>query len=108
MSPIDRLEIVRSQRARPELPPAWVEESDQLHSPETKEMAYQRTKPRSIWLRIALAVPTAAIAAAPLSALAQQPYPSKVVRVVVPLPAGSPPDVVARVWADRLNKATGQ
>jgi tripartite-type tricarboxylate transporter receptor subunit TctC len=70
-------------------------------------MSYQRTKPHSIWYRITLAVTLAAIAA-PLSTHAQQPYPSKVVRIILPLPAGSPPDVVARVWADRLNKATGQ
>lgn len=70
-------------------------------------MSYQRTGPHSIWRRIALTV-TIGIIAAPLSAFAQQPYPSKVVRVVVPLPAGTAPDVVARIWADYLNKATGQ
>lgn len=35
-------------------------------------------------------------------------YPSKPVRVVVPFPAGTSPDVIARFWGDRLSRATGQ
>jgi len=37
-----------------------------------------------------------------------QPYPSKPVRVVVPYPAGSTPDVIGRTLAERLQKAFGQ
>lgn len=39
---------------------------------------------------------------------AETVFPEKVVRVVVPFPAGSPPDVVARLWAERLGRMTGQ
>lgn len=37
-----------------------------------------------------------------------QPYPSKPVKVVIPYPAGSTPDIVGRTAADRLQKALGQ
>ena len=37
-----------------------------------------------------------------------QPYPSKPVRVVIPYPPGSTPDLVGRTAADRLQKAMGQ
>lgn len=48
-----------------------------------------------------------ALLAAPTLALAQA-YPSKPVRVVVPYPAGSTPDIVGRTVSDRLQKALGQ
>ncbi len=38
----------------------------------------------------------------------QAPYPTKAIRVVVPVPAGSSPDVIARYWSDQVAKATGQ
>lgn len=41
-------------------------------------------------------------------ALGQSAYPARPVRVVVPFPAGTSPDVIARLWADRFSKATGQ
>ena len=41
------------------------------------------------------------------AALAQT-YPSKPVRVVVPYPAGSTPDIIGRALAERLQKALGQ
>lgn len=44
----------------------------------------------------------------PLLTHAQPAYPSKPVRVIVPFPAGVSPDVVARQWAERFGKLTGQ
>lgn len=41
-------------------------------------------------------------------ALAQDKYPSKVIKVIVPFPAGTAPDVMARFWGERLGKALGQ
>src|SRR5690606_34908958 len=35
-------------------------------------------------------------------------YPTKAIRLVVPLPPGSPPDVLARVVSERLQAAWGQ
>ena len=40
--------------------------------------------------------------------VAQTPYPSKPVRLVVPYPAGTSPDIVARLWGEKFTKATGQ
>jgi tripartite-type tricarboxylate transporter receptor subunit TctC len=37
-----------------------------------------------------------------------QAYPTKPVKVVIPLPAGSTPDIVGRTLAERLQKALGQ
>ena len=37
-----------------------------------------------------------------------QTYPSKPVRVVIPYPAGSTPDIVGRLLSERLQKALGQ
>ncbi len=39
---------------------------------------------------------------------AQGTFPTKPIRVVVPTPPGSSPDVISRVWGDRLSKAVGQ
>ncbi len=49
----------------------------------------------------------ALLAAIPLFAMAQT-YPTKPVRVVVPYPAGSTPDIIGRTLAQRLQKALGQ
>jgi tripartite-type tricarboxylate transporter receptor subunit TctC len=42
------------------------------------------------------------------SAACAQAYPSKPVKVVIPYPAGSTPDIVGRIVSDRLQKALGQ
>ena len=42
------------------------------------------------------------------SAVLAQAYPSKPVRVVIPYPPGSTPDIVGRTVSDRLQKALGQ
>jgi tripartite-type tricarboxylate transporter receptor subunit TctC len=53
----------------------------------------------TIFLGLVLAFPVVVLA---------QAYPSKPVRVVVPYPAGSTPDIVGRTVAERLQKAFGQ
>jgi tripartite-type tricarboxylate transporter receptor subunit TctC len=50
----------------------------------------------------------AALATFAPAALAQARYPTKPVRLVVPFPAGTSPDVIARLWAERFAKSTGQ
>lgn len=50
----------------------------------------------------------AILALLPLSAGANEKYPSRPIRMVVPFPAGGATDVVARVVADRLGTALGQ
>lgn len=54
-----------------------------------------------------LLLAAAALMAPPLVA-AQGSFPNKPVRVIVPFPAGVSPDVVARQWAERFAKLTGQ
>jgi len=39
---------------------------------------------------------------------AAQSFPQKIVRIVVPFPAGSGGDIVARIYTPRLAEATGQ
>ena len=40
--------------------------------------------------------------------LAQARYPSRPVRLIVPFPAGTSPDVIARLWGERFARSTGQ
>jgi hypothetical protein len=42
------------------------------------------------------------------NAFAQDAFPNKTIRVVVPFPAGSNPDVVARIFTDKLSKEINQ
>lgn len=62
---------------------------------------------KSIFRILAAAVTMAAALAAPLSASAQA-WPSRPVKVIVPFPAGTSPDIVARHLAQKLNERLGQ
>ena len=42
------------------------------------------------------------------SVLAQAAYPSKPIKVVVPFPAGSTTDIIARAIADKMSQSMGQ
>ncbi|WP_265300638.1 tripartite tricarboxylate transporter substrate binding protein [Verminephrobacter eiseniae] len=64
-------------------------------------------------VRIARHAPALALAAAVvstlfLSALAQQSYPNKPIRVIVPFAAGSTTDIIARAIADKMGQSMGQ
>jgi tripartite-type tricarboxylate transporter receptor subunit TctC len=56
-------------------------------------------------LRTAIVVCAAAISAA---ATAQQSYPAKPIRIIVPISPGAPPDVLARLLGEKLASALGQ
>ena len=58
---------------------------------------------RFLFARLSLAL----LAAAPLAALAQA-YPSKPLRLIVPVTTGGPSDIVARILGERLSTALGQ
>ncbi|MBR0648952.1 tripartite tricarboxylate transporter substrate binding protein [Roseomonas terrae] len=55
--------------------------------------------------RALLAVAGAALAA---PAIAQEAYPSRPIRLVIPFPAGGPTDVYARFYSERLSRELGQ
>ncbi|MFT3721446.1 Bug family tripartite tricarboxylate transporter substrate binding protein [Pseudorhodoferax sp.] len=57
--------------------------------------------------RLALAATLGACALAPFAAPAQQAYPSKPVRIIVGFPAGTGPDIVARLLAQKLSEGWG-
>jgi tripartite-type tricarboxylate transporter receptor subunit TctC len=56
--------------------------------------------------RLALAALLACIVAGP--ALAQEPFPSKTVRLVIPWPPGGPPDLMARLVAPKMSELWGK
>ena len=55
---------------------------------------------------IGFSIPFAVLTAVP--AAWAQSYPTKIVRYVVPFPAGASPDIIARLLTDRLSKMWGQ
>ncbi len=59
-------------------------------------------------IRRRLLATAAAVTAAPLAVLAQAPWPSKPVRIVVPFPAGGTTDILARAIAPELQRVFGQ
>ena len=61
---------------------------------------------QSVTRRLALGLfAGAALLAAPVAA---QTYPSRVIKMVVPYPAGGPTDVIARIVAEEMGKTLGQ
>lgn len=58
--------------------------------------------------RRTLALTLAAAAALPFAASAQGGYPNKPIRVVVPFPAGSTTDIIARAITDKMSQSMGQ
>jgi len=69
------------------------------NSPSAAALQSRRHLLRSAGAVLALA------AASPLKA--QSRYPSRPVHLIVPLPAGSSPDFIARLWSDQFSKRTG-
>ena len=58
-------------------------------------------------MRKVIAVALALLAAGTLNAQAQS-YPSHVITIIVPYPAGGPTDTIARLLAERMQSALGQ
>lgn len=58
--------------------------------------------------RLALAALSCAAALLPLAASAQAGYPNKPIRVIVPFPAGSTTDIIARAITDKMSASLGQ
>lgn len=58
--------------------------------------------------RGALRLVGALVAAASPVLRAQPRYPARPVRLIVPFPAGTSPDVIARLWGDRFARLAGQ
>lgn len=63
---------------------------------------------RRAWSRTMAFMLASAFAALPALSGAQSAYPNKPIRVIVPFPAGTSPDVIARAWSDKLRIAIGQ
>lgn len=58
-------------------------------------------------LRIALGAAAAGVCLAATTSLAQSPFPSRTIRIVVPGPPAAPPDILSRVLAAELSQAEG-
>ncbi len=63
---------------------------------------------RRNWLAQAGTLAGAAILGGASSAFAQQPYPGKPIRMIVPYPAGGGTDTVGRLIGQRLAESLGQ
>jgi tripartite-type tricarboxylate transporter receptor subunit TctC len=50
----------------------------------------------------------AALGSVATASMAQSSYPTRAVRIIVPAPAGTGPDIMARLYAEQLGKALGQ
>ena len=48
------------------------------------------------------------IGISPVDPATAQPYPARPIKLIVPFPAGGPPDVIARVLADSIGPRLGQ
>jgi tripartite-type tricarboxylate transporter receptor subunit TctC len=59
-------------------------------------------------LKIQQTIVAAMLAFAAAAAFAQQPYPSRPIRIVVPYPPGGGNDIIGRIAADELTKRLGQ
>jgi tripartite-type tricarboxylate transporter receptor subunit TctC len=59
-------------------------------------------------IRPLCAIALACLLAAPLGAAAQQKFPARAVRVVLPFAAGSAVDLLARLYAQRMSESWGQ
>lgn len=66
------------------------------------------SRSRRRWVRTACLAPLLASTAFHLPVALAQGWPNKPVRLVVPFPAGTAPDVVARLLADKLSQGWGQ
>src|SRR5262249_35808099 len=67
------------------------------------------SRPRSGWAWLATMVAAvAAVATMCAAAAAEEPYPAKPVRIGVPVAAGGPTDIVARVMGTRMGDLLGQ
>ena len=51
---------------------------------------------------------TVLLSTAPLALAQAQPYPTKMIRFVVPYPAGGPLDAIARMLAEKMREGLGQ
>ena len=73
-------------------------------------MTTSETRSTAAVSRRAIITAGCAFAASTLAPVAwgQARYPSRPVRLVVPFPAGTSPDVIARLWGERFAKSTGQ
>src|SRR5690349_15464478 len=71
--------------------------------------AYDRARPQSEdGMRFCVGVIVAAIGLATCVAKAQEPYPSRTVKIVIPSAPGSTTDTLARIVADQLAQKWGK